>query len=173
MKSTLSPLQVGWREWLSLSDLNLSWIKVKVDTGARTSALHAGDIHFFDREGNDWVRFRVRPAVGSHETHDLCEARIIDFREVTDSGGEDGATRCDSEYRSQRSLSSTHRHNAHRPQYNAIFNVARPHRATQGRDGLAPAVLPARRRSLSAPGNLMKIGVLSRNPKLYSTSRFL
>lgn len=82
-----SPLRVGWREWLTLPDLSLSWIKVKVDTGAKTSALHAGDMHFFEKNGVEWVRFRVRAVTGSAENGNLCEARIIDFREVTDSGG--------------------------------------------------------------------------------------
>ena len=82
-----SPLRVGWREWLTLPDLSLSWIKVKVDTGAKTSALHAGDIHFFEKNGVDWVRFRVCAVAGSADIGSLCEARIMDFREVTDSGG--------------------------------------------------------------------------------------
>ena len=87
MSATLSALQVGWREWLSLPELDVPWIKVKVDTGARTSALHAGDIHFFNRDGVDWVRFNLRPPAGSGEPGKPCEASVIDFREVTDSGG--------------------------------------------------------------------------------------
>jgi len=84
----LSPtLQVGWREWLALPDLGLTWIKVKVDTGARTSALHAGDIRFFEKDGADWVRFHLRLPAGSDAPGKLCQARIIEFREVTDSGG--------------------------------------------------------------------------------------
>ena len=81
------PLQFGWREWLTLPDLGMTWIKVKVDTGARTSALHAGDIDYFQKDGAEWVRFYVRPVAGSDETGDRCEAMVIEYREVTDSGG--------------------------------------------------------------------------------------
>ncbi len=84
----MSPtLQVGWREWLALPDLGLTWIKVKVDTGARTSALHAGQICFFEKDSADWVQFHLRPPAGSDTPGKLCKARIIEFREVTDSGG--------------------------------------------------------------------------------------
>jgi len=81
------PLQFGWREWLTLPDLGMTWIKVKVDTGARTSALHADDIDYFQKDGAEWVRFYVRPVAGSDETGDRCEAMVIEYREVTDSGG--------------------------------------------------------------------------------------
>jgi len=78
----LSPtLRVGWREWVALPDLGLTWIKVKVDTGARTSALHAGDIDFFEKDGAEWVRFNLRPVAGSDETGDRCEATVIEYRD--------------------------------------------------------------------------------------------
>ena len=84
----MSPtLQVGWREWAALPDLGLTWIKVKVDTGARTSALHAGNIDYFEKDGAEWVRFYLRSVAGSDETGDRCEAMVIEYREVTDSGG--------------------------------------------------------------------------------------
>ena len=84
----MSPtLQVGWREWAALPDLGLTWIKVKVDTGARTSALHAGDIDYFEKNGAERVRFYFRSVAGSDEIGYCCEAVVIEYREVTDSGG--------------------------------------------------------------------------------------
>ena len=84
----MSPsLQVGWREWVALPDFGLTWIKVKVDTGARTSALHASDIDYFEKDGAEWVRFYLRPVAGSEGTGERCEAMVIEHREVTDSGG--------------------------------------------------------------------------------------
>ena len=75
-------LQVGLREWLALPDLGLPWIKVKVDTGARTSAFYAGDIDYFEKDGAEWERLYLRPVAGSDETGERSEAMVIEYRDL-------------------------------------------------------------------------------------------
>jgi len=72
---------------VSLPDLGVDWIKAKIDTGARTSSLHAFDIQEFERDGEAWVRFRVKPWQDSQEDAVVVESPIHDRRAVRSSSG--------------------------------------------------------------------------------------
>ncbi|NEO63787.1 MAG: ATP-dependent zinc protease [Moorea sp. SIO4G2] len=79
---------IGWREWLTLPELGIIQVKAKIDTGARSSALHAFDIKTFDHDGIKWVRFKVHPYQrDSHQTV-IAEAKLLDQRKVRSSNGQ-------------------------------------------------------------------------------------
>ncbi|OBV11728.1 ATP-dependent zinc protease [Erythrobacter dokdonensis] len=83
--STARPLTVvGWRERVSLPDLGLAGIPAKIDTGARTSSLHAEVLDDFSRDGQRFVRFAVDWGGERH----FCEAVHVDIRGITSSMGE-------------------------------------------------------------------------------------
>ena len=84
----MDKLTFGWEEWVALPDLGLPAIKAKVDTGARTSALHAHDIEVFGPASKPKVRFNVHPISGRDDISITCSAPLIDRREVTSSNGE-------------------------------------------------------------------------------------
>lgn len=79
---------IGWREWLALPDLGVPAIKAKVDTGARTSALHAFDVTPYEENGRQYVSFHVHPLQGNDDISIPCTAPLIDRRKVTNSGGQ-------------------------------------------------------------------------------------
>ena len=82
------PLILGWEEWVALPGLGLPAIKAKVDTGARTSALHAGLIELFGPAAAPRVRFVVHPVPGREDIEITCSAPVIERRDVTSSNGE-------------------------------------------------------------------------------------
>ena len=81
-------LEFGWEEWIALPDLGLPALRAKIDTGARTSALHASEIEIFGSLTKPKVRFVVHPIAGDDSVAIACSASIIDRREVTSSNGE-------------------------------------------------------------------------------------
>lgn len=77
----------GWREWVSLPGFEVPWIKAKLDTGARSSAIHAFDVEDFQRDGETWVRYSIHPWQKSAEDAVSCESRVIEQRSIRSSSG--------------------------------------------------------------------------------------
>ena len=89
MASTGKQLPViGWRDWVCLPEFGIEAIKVKVDTGARSSALHAFDIEPFSRGEKRMLRFKVHPLQRDNRQTVAAEAELIDERKVRNSGGQ-------------------------------------------------------------------------------------
>ena len=81
------PSAIGWREWVGLPELGVDRIKAKVDTGARSSSLHAFGIERFERDGVSLVRFEVHPIQRSTQDVVQTEAELVDQRKVKTSSG--------------------------------------------------------------------------------------
>ncbi len=78
---------IGWKEWFSLTCLGLPAIKAKIDTGAKTSSLHAFDIESFYIEGVEYVKFYIHPLQKNKVMQKICIAPVVERRMVCDSGG--------------------------------------------------------------------------------------
>lgn len=81
-------LKIGWKEWVSLPDLQIPAIKAKTDTGARTSALHAARITVVTTPSGPKVRYVVRPFRRNLGIAIQCESRLLDRRDIKNSGGQ-------------------------------------------------------------------------------------
>lgn len=87
MKKTAKKIVIGWEEWVTFPALGLPAVKAKIDTGAKTSALHATDIKPFEKNGERFIRFTVHPIQKNREIEKTCEAPLVDYRFVTSSNG--------------------------------------------------------------------------------------
>lgn len=79
---------IGWREWISLPDLEIGAIKAKVDSGARTSSLHAFDMEIYKKGKNQFVKFMIHPEQRSDKNEKQCKAKILEFRKIKSSNGQ-------------------------------------------------------------------------------------
>jgi hypothetical protein len=86
-KKLIEQKLIGWREWVALPALGIPRIKTKIDTGARTSSLHAFSLNLFQENGKQKIRFEMHPFQKNQEIIVSCVADIIDKRPITDSGG--------------------------------------------------------------------------------------
>lgn len=78
---------IGWREWVSLPQLGVDRVKAKIDTGARSSAIHAFDVELFERQGVAMVRFKVHPVQRHWQPEISAEAVLLEHRQVRSSVG--------------------------------------------------------------------------------------
>jgi ribosomal protein S6--L-glutamate ligase len=86
-KKKISKKIIGWKEWFELPCLGLPAIKGKIDTGAKTSSLHAFNIESFYLEDVEYVSFDVHPLQKNKKLARPCVARVVDRRMVSDSSG--------------------------------------------------------------------------------------
>ncbi len=87
IKKIKNPFLVGWKEWFNLDFLGLPAIKGKIDTGAKTSVLHAFNIENFFLEGVEYVKFYIHPLQKNQGLVRECVAPVLDKRIVSDSSG--------------------------------------------------------------------------------------
>ncbi|NQV99997.1 MAG: ATP-dependent zinc protease [Rhodospirillales bacterium] len=80
--------QIGWREWVSFPELSIERIKAKIDTGARTSAIHAFRVRKIENDDGSWVEFYLHPVQGKRNPEIHCLARVVDERIIKSSNGE-------------------------------------------------------------------------------------
>ena len=78
---------IGKAEWCGLEELGLPVIKARVDSGAKTSSLHAFNIHQFEEEGKRYVHFDIHPIQNDRKTIQSCRGLVVDRREVRSSSG--------------------------------------------------------------------------------------
>jgi ribosomal protein S6--L-glutamate ligase len=78
---------IGWKEWFSLEGLGLPFIKGKIDTGAKTSSLHAFNIKTFTKNEQEYVKFQIHPLQKNQKITQTCITPITDYRYVSDSSG--------------------------------------------------------------------------------------
>lgn len=83
----MEKILVGWQEWCSLPNLHVKYIKAKVDTGAKTSALHAFNIKEFTRDHKKYVSFDIHPVQANDEISVKARAEVVDERYITSSNG--------------------------------------------------------------------------------------
>lgn len=87
MQKDIDKIRLGWREWVAFPELNLPAIKAKIDTGAKTSALHAFHVERYQKETVNMLKFLVHPIQQNTDFKIECHAPILDQREIVDSGG--------------------------------------------------------------------------------------
>jgi len=78
---------IGWREWVAFPDFGIDRIKAKIDTGARSSAMHAWNIQEFEQNGELWVTFEAHPDQRSNQRRLACEAQVVERRKIRSSSG--------------------------------------------------------------------------------------
>ncbi|MFN3189471.1 MAG: ATP-dependent zinc protease [Aureliella sp.] len=78
---------IGWREWVALPEFGIGRIKAKVDSGARSSALHVAELESFEKAGSEWVRFKIYPRQRRTQRVVVAEAPLLEYREVRSSNG--------------------------------------------------------------------------------------
>ena len=81
------PILVGWREWVAFPELGIDRIKAKIDTGARSSALHAHEIRYVRKGGRRYVRFKVYPVQKDDRTFVDARGEWLEERKVRSSFG--------------------------------------------------------------------------------------
>lgn len=79
---------IGWREWVSLLDFNIKNIKAKIDSGARTSSLHAFNMETYKRGETNFVKFYIHPENKSNDIEIECHAEVLEFRKIKSSNGQ-------------------------------------------------------------------------------------
>ena len=178
-----APFALGWEEWLALPDLGLPALCAKIDTGAKTSSLHAFDIEPFGAARAPHVRFAVHPIPGREDVTIACSAPVIDRREVTSSNGE-------TEYRFVIESPVQLGHRSWPVEITLTDRGAMSYRMLLGRQALSDdmVVMPnagfyqtrldygvydTAALAAHAPARTLRIAVLSREPDCFSTRRLI